>query len=176
MLSNLVKIKKFIFSLSFPILVTIIIPTLLLIFVEKRAIFDVLSSHLYFIILGGAIIGIGLILFISCNLVFIKKGSGTLMPLRSTETRTLVIVGPYKYVRNPMIIAVLVILLGESFFFGSFWILIFTAIFFIGNLIYIPLVEEKGMEKRFGNRFLHYKQNVRSWIPSTKPYVPLSNI
>jgi len=86
------------------------------------------------------------------------------MALKKLETEHLVIKGPYRYVRNPMIIAVIIIIIGEGFLFGSFFILIYSGVFFIINTLYITLREEKYVEKRFGREFLEYKENVRGWI------------
>ncbi|MGD9372173.1 MAG: hypothetical protein PVF14_12190, partial [Desulfobacterales bacterium] len=44
-------------------------------------------------------------------------------------------------------------------------IAIWLVVFFVGNAIYFPLVEEKGLEKRFGREYLEYKAQVPRWLP-----------
>jgi protein-S-isoprenylcysteine O-methyltransferase Ste14 len=43
-------------------------------------------------------------------------------------------------------------------------------VFFIGNAIYFPLIEEKGLEKRFGDEYRDYKANVPRWIPRLRAW------
>ena len=81
-------------------------------------------------------------------------------------------VGPYRHVRNPMISGVLFILLAEALFFGSLPILAWFTVFLVVNSTYIPLVEEPGLEKRFGEEYIRYKQHVPRWIPRLTPYSP----
>jgi hypothetical protein len=82
----------------------------------------------------------------------------------------MVVVGPYRHVRNPMISGLLLILLAEALFFGSLPILAWFAFGFALNAVYIPLVEESGLEKRFGEEYLRYKQHVPRWIPRLVNY------
>jgi protein-S-isoprenylcysteine O-methyltransferase Ste14 len=69
-----------------------------------------------------------------------------------------------------MIAGVFFVLLGETSFFGSMWLLGWCAIFFLINMIYIPLFEEPGLAKRFGDDYLLYKRNVPRWIPRLTPW------
>ena len=82
-------------------------------------------------------------------------------------------VGPYRYVRNPMMSGVLFILLTETLFFGSLPLLGWAGVFFLVNSVCIPLVEEPGLEERFGDEYLRYKQ-LRS--PLDSPVDALSAI
>jgi protein-S-isoprenylcysteine O-methyltransferase Ste14 len=78
--------------------------------------------------------------------------------------------GPYRFVRNPMILGVLLFLLAESIFFESWLLFGWMIIFFMGNAIYFPLVEERGLEERFGRDYRRYKEQVPGWIPRLKPW------
>ena len=86
--------------------------------------------------------------------------------------RKLVIRGPYRHVRNPMITSVLFMLLAEAMLFQSWPLAWWMGIFFVVNTVYFPLVEEKGLEKRFGDDYRIYKNNVPRWIPRTRPWYP----
>lgn len=166
----MVKAKQVMFSLILPIGVAIIIPIILLLLVDQKDCAMLINPNHVLLFLGISLLIFSLLLFIDCNIIFIKIGKGTLMPLKSLETQELIIAGPYKYVRNPMIIAVLLLVLSEALILNSLSILIWAGIAFVINIIYMPLSEEKGLEKRFGETYLHYKRNVRGWIPKLKPF------
>jgi protein-S-isoprenylcysteine O-methyltransferase Ste14 len=123
------------------------------------------------LLVGTAVLlGIGVVLLVTTVSLFAKIGRGTLAPWNPPQH--LVVVGPYRYVRNPMISGVLFILLAEAVFFGSLPLLGMFAVAFIVNAIYIPLVEERGLERRFGEEYRRYKQHVPRWIPRLTPYSP----
>ena len=169
----MVNYKGVIFSLILPIGVIIVIPFFIYLLTESGNLYFTLNSNIFYLILGFFLAVFGLYLLIICISIFYKKGKGTLMPLSKIHTQHLVIVGPYRYVRNPMIIGVILTVLGEGLIFESLGIIICAIIFFILNLIYIPLIEEKGALSRFGQEFIHYKREVNGWIPKLKAYDPL---
>lgn len=117
----------------------------------------------------GVLIGLsGLSLFVYTVLLFRKIGKGTLAPW--TPTQKLVVDGPYRYCRNPMITGVFFILIGESLILHSTNILIWSGVFFLINTTYFVLKEEPDLHKRFGDEYLRYKRNVPRWIPKLTPY------
>ena len=95
-------------------------------------------------------------------------GAGT--PAPWAPPQRLVVRGPYRHVRNPMIASVLLMLGAESLFFGSWHLVGWLLVFFLGNAIYFPLVEERALERRFGNDYRLYKANVPRWIPSWRSW------
>ena len=111
-------------------------------------------------------LGFGL-LFWTISL-FAKLGGGTLAPW--APTKRLVVSGPYRHVRNPMITGVLFILLGEALLFQSWPIAMWMILFFMINAIYFPLVEEKDLQRRFGREYVLYRQHVPRWIPQLRPW------
>jgi protein-S-isoprenylcysteine O-methyltransferase Ste14 len=123
------------------------------------------DSHvkLILVFLSALLLLIGMGLMVSTIKLFTRVGRGTLAPWDPTEN--LVVQGPYRYMRNPMINGVFFILLGESLLFRSPGIFAWFVIFVFGNLIYIPRVEEVRLEEQFGQAYLQYKQNVPAWIP-----------
>lgn len=159
----MVNIKQFLISLLLPFTVIIIIPLVLLFFLGSSQ--YLINTNIFLLFLGIIILTLGFLLFIKCVILFYRKGEGTLMPISRIHTQKLVIQGPYKYVRHPMIIAVIVMLFGESLIFESFALLIYALSFFLVNIIYLPLVEEKGLLNRFGDDFRKYKDNVPAWFP-----------
>jgi protein-S-isoprenylcysteine O-methyltransferase Ste14 len=121
-------------------------------------------------LLGSALIVAGLGLMHRTISLFARVGMGTLAPW-DPPTR-LVVRGPYRHVRNPMITGVFSILLGEAALLGSVPILIWFAAFFAGNAIWMPVVEEPALEQRFGEDYREYKRHVPRWIPRPSPWTP----
>ena len=117
---------------------------------------------------GGLLIGLGLVGLARTIRLFAGIGGGTLASWDST--RKLVVVGPYRFVRNPMISSVLAILLGESLAVGSMWLLAWAAFFLTANLVYIRLFEERGLVERFGTEYEEYRRNVPAWFPRLTPW------
>lgn len=100
--------------------------------------------------------------------LFVYVGKGSLAPWNPTQK--LVIIGPYAYVRNPMLLGVFLVLAGEALLFQSWALLIYLLVFIVINAFYFPLSEEKGLLKRFGEDYADYKRNVPRFIPRLTPY------
>jgi protein-S-isoprenylcysteine O-methyltransferase Ste14 len=92
-----------------------------------------------------------------------KKGKGTLAPW--SPPKELIVSGPYKYVRNPMISGVLFAQLGVAFIFFNYWLFIWAVSFLVLNIIYFKLSEEPGLLKRFGGLYERYRKEVPMWFP-----------
>ena len=99
---------------------------------------------------------------------FARIGKGT--PAPWDPPKALVVRGPYRHVRNPMITGVFCLLLAEALLIGSWGIAAWGAVFVTANLIYIPNWEEPALAKRFGDDYRHYKAKVRLWIPAVRPW------
>ena len=98
---------------------------------------------------------------------FAYVGKGTLAPF--DETQELIVVGLYRYVRNPMYVGVMLILLAESWFFRSSALLSYAGFCFVVANIFIIGYEENRLRYKFGDEFRQYCKNVGRWIPG-KPY------
>jgi protein-S-isoprenylcysteine O-methyltransferase Ste14 len=112
--------------------------------------------------LGLAFILAGVALAFWCIALFARVGRGTLAPWDPTSR--LVAVGPYRYVRNPMISGVAATLAGQALLTGSRLVALWFATFVAINHVYFVLSEEPGLEKRFGDEYRAYKQSVPRWI------------
>jgi protein-S-isoprenylcysteine O-methyltransferase Ste14 len=119
---------------------------------------------------GLLIIGLGIHLMILTIRMFIRIGKGTLAPW--DPTRNLITGSLYGYVRNPMILGVFTVLLGEAVLFTSLHIGLWALAFFVINTVYFISSEEPGLEKRFGQEYLEYKSNVPRWVPRVRPWEP----
>lgn len=161
------KILCFFSIIILPFTVIIFVPLLILVFTYNK-----FSWHLNFplillpVIFGSLLIISGIYLLVITNNLFHVIGKGTLAPW--LPPKLLVIIGPYKYIRNPMIGAVLLILLGEVIITGSVFLFSWFVIFLIINIIYFIYSEEPALVKRFGNNYKKYKKTVPMFIPKFK--------
>lgn len=121
-------------------------------------------------VVGVIVLVIGVILFASSLRRFATEGKGTLAPW--DPPRQLVVRGSYRYVRNPMISGVIIILLGEALVLLSMSHLWWALAFFAINAVYIPLLEEPQLESRFGASYVDYCRHVPRLIPRARPWQP----
>jgi len=122
------------------------------------------------VLLGLALIAAGFVMWLWTVRLFARIGKGTLAPW--DPTRRLVVEGPYRHVRNPMITGVLAVLLGEAALFGSLALLIWCAAFLAANRAFFVLSEEPGLVRRFGDEYVAYRRNVPRWVPRRTPWTP----
>lgn len=100
--------------------------------------------------------------------LFMATGSGT--PAPWDPIQKLVIEGPYRHVRNPMIFGVIAGLIAEALVSRApalaGWALFFCA----ANMIYLPISEEPALERRYGDPYRRYRENVPRWLPRITPW------
>jgi protein-S-isoprenylcysteine O-methyltransferase Ste14 len=101
-----------------------------------------------------------------CAVDFVRKGSGTPLPL--DPPKELVVSGFYQYVRNPMYVGALLIQVGNIIWFGSLAQAVYWLFLFIGFNLFIRANEEPYLRKTFGERYEAYCQEVPRWIPRGK--------
>jgi protein-S-isoprenylcysteine O-methyltransferase Ste14 len=85
-----------------------------------------------------------------------SKGMGTPIPV--VATRRLIITGPYAYSRNPMATGTTMVYIGVAVWIGSLAAAALAAIYPVVIAVYTILVEEKELERRFGEEYLAYKR------------------
>ena len=112
----------------------------------------------------------GLVLFVWSLRRFAGEGEGTLAPW--DPPRRLVVRGPYRFVRNPMISGVLFVLSGEAMVLLSRPHAVWAAAFLAMNLIYIPMLEEPALRRRFGDSYRDYCRHVPRIVPRLRPWSP----
>ena len=93
----------------------------------------------------------------------IKYASGTPFPM--LPTKKLLVIGPFKYCRNPMTLGTILLYSGIAVMVGSYTALLFVLIFFLILLAYLKLVEEQELALRFGQAYLDYKNDTPFIIP-----------
>jgi protein-S-isoprenylcysteine O-methyltransferase Ste14 len=125
------------------------------------------------VVAGVALIAVGLGLFVATVRLFASLGRGTLAPWDPPDR--LVVAGPYRYLRHPMIAGVALVLAGEALALGAAGIAIELALFVAINAVYLPLVEEPALIRRFGDDYERYIEQVPRWLPRLPPWEPPQN-
>jgi protein-S-isoprenylcysteine O-methyltransferase Ste14 len=146
-----------------PFVVVVLVPRTLLARDALRLTVSSVALLVFGRVAGALLFAAGFSLFVWCVVLFARVGHGTLAPWDPTQR--LVVVGPYRHVRNPMISAVCTMLAGETLYFHSArigaWLLLFAAI----NHAYFLLLEEPGLVARFGEEYERYRAAVPRWLP-----------
>ena len=167
--SDIRRKKRILALIISGIYVVIIVPTigiLVSLYIDSFFNFPELIPFPVNIIIAIIILFTGFYWAIWSNSELYKRGKGSPVPLKGTHTTVVVISGPYKYTRNPMIFGYVLIWIGLGILFNSLFLLIgFTLIITILLIIFVKVWEEKNLEKRFGNSYIEYKNRVSFLIP-----------
>jgi protein-S-isoprenylcysteine O-methyltransferase Ste14 len=115
---------------------------------------------------AAVLLMVGLAVFARCVWDFVARGRG--IPVPVDHPRQLVVTGLYRYVRNPMYLGVLLVLLGEALYFGSVRFLIYTMLWLLLVHVFVIVHEEPYLTARFGDSYRHYRGSVRRWIPGAR--------
>lgn len=113
--------------------------------------------------IGGALIAVGLACLVACFARFALEGRGTPAPVAPTQT--LVISGLYRYVRNPMYVAVVTIIVGQALLFASRSLLIYAAVVWLCFHLFVLIYEEPTLRRRYGEAYEAYRARVPRWLP-----------
>ena len=154
----MILIKTIIFTFIVPGAVTIIVPYWLLSCSAPPALPFGLFRYV-----GLLPVFIGIAILLRCVWDFTFAGKGTPAPI--DPPKELVVQGLYRYVRNPMYIGILSILLGEALLFASWRLFGYAAIVFCLFFLFVLFYEEPVLKKRFDESYREYCKNVPRWIP-----------
>ena len=109
------------------------------------------------------VIAAGAVLYAWCVWNFATVGRGTPGPWDAPSR--VVAAGPYRWVRNPIYLAALAIVLGEAWLFLSPWLLAYAGIMAVFFHLFVTGYEERALRRRFGGPYLEYRNSVPRWIP-----------
>jgi protein-S-isoprenylcysteine O-methyltransferase Ste14 len=118
-------------------------------------------------IVAAVAIGSGILVLLDAFVRF-ARADGT--PAPPAPTAHLVVVGPYRYVRNPMYLAVLTIILGQALLFWSLGTLIYAGIVLVMVASFVRAYEEPTLEEEYGEEYREFRRNVPAWIPRPRPW------
>ena len=119
-------------------------------------------------IAGGLLAAAALGVLVESFARFAWKGLGTPAPVFPTQH--LVVSGMYRFVRNPMYVAVTSAILGQALIFASLDLVIYSAIVWVGFHIFVVAYEEPTLRKTFGAEYETFCANVPRWIPRLTPW------
>ena len=158
----MLALRSLFFTLLLPGSVTLLIPYLLL----SSGIEPIPSRLEPFRFVGLVPILIGALILLRCIWDFAVTGRGTVAPV--DPPTTLVVRGLYRYVRNPIYVSVLLIVLGEAILFQSLRLVIYAVILWLFFHLVVVLYEEPTLRGNFGSEYEAYLRSVGRWIPKRR--------
>jgi protein-S-isoprenylcysteine O-methyltransferase Ste14 len=117
-------------------------------------------------VLGGLVTALGAGFLVHAFARFVIEGLGTPAPVAPPER--LVVGGIYRWVRNPMYVAVVATILGQALLLGRVVLLAYAAVFWATTAAFVRFYEEPNLAHRFGADYDEYRRSVRAWLP-TRP-------
>lgn len=117
---------------------------------------------------GAALIALGAIGLVDSFVRFAAQGLGTPAPV--FPTRHLVVSGGYRYVRNPMYVAVVSTILGQGLLLGNVRLLGYGGMVWLAAHLFVVCYEEPVLKASFGSEYETFRGEVPRWIPRLKPW------
>lgn len=154
----MVALKTLIFSILVPGSVAGVIPWLLL---QGSGAAVLLLPSIWMVGFLPMLLGVGLYLWCAGAFTFIGKGT----PAPIDAPKVLVIQGPYQWVRNPMYIAVLAVVIGEAILFRSLLLVEYALLVWLVVHLFVVFVEEPSLRSQFRGSYETYLRTVRRWLP-----------
>ena len=119
-------------------------------------------------ILGGILIIVGVPGLVDSFARFALQGLGTPAPIAPTQN--LVVTGLYRYVRNPIYIAVVAVILGQAILFGDWRLMTYGGLMWLAFHAFVLAYEEPVLAQQFGAEYEDFRANVPRWIPRLSPW------
>ena len=120
--------------------------------------------------LGAVLCLVGGVVLVQAFVRFVTEGFGTPAPVAPTQH--LVVGGAYRYVRNPMYLAVTSVILGQALLLAQPVLLVYGAGFLLLTATFVRLYEEPALSHQFGDEYVAYRAAVPGWWPRWRPYEP----
>jgi protein-S-isoprenylcysteine O-methyltransferase Ste14 len=120
--------------------------------------------------IGGLLTAVGAAVLLHAFRRFVVEGRGTPAPVAPTER--LVVGGLYRYVRNPMYVAVTATIVGQALLFGRPWLFAYAGAFWGVTAAFVRLYEEPTLSARYGEEYAAYRRAVPAWWPRLRPWSP----
>jgi protein-S-isoprenylcysteine O-methyltransferase Ste14 len=119
-------------------------------------------------VVGALLVGAGASVLVVSFARFVYEGLGTPAPVAPTEK--LVVGGLYRYVRNPMYLAVASIIVGQALLLGQMILLAYATLFIGAVASFVRWYEEPTLGRRFGEQYEIYRRAVPAWRPRRHPW------
>jgi protein-S-isoprenylcysteine O-methyltransferase Ste14 len=117
-------------------------------------------------VLAVPLFACGAALYFWCLWHFAVEGRATPAPIDAPKI--LVVNGPYRYVRNPMYLGVVLVMIGWALWFRNADIAWYVAIWLVFVNTFVMLYEEPTLTRLFGEQYDHYRANVGRWLPGKR--------
>jgi protein-S-isoprenylcysteine O-methyltransferase Ste14 len=118
-------------------------------------------------VIGGVLLLAGVIVLVGAFVRFVVEGFGTPAPVAAPER--LVVGGVYRYVRNPMYVAVVAAIVGQALLLGQLGLLLYAAAAWVIVAVFVQFYEEPALTRRFGADYEAYRRAVPAWWPRLRP-------
>jgi protein-S-isoprenylcysteine O-methyltransferase Ste14 len=120
-------------------------------------------------VVGALVLVVAVALLIQAFVRFVSEGLGTPAPVAPTER--LVVGGLYRYVRNPMYIAIVAAIFGQALLLGQLSLLWYGLFIALLQAAFVRWHEEPALRRRFGHDYEVYSRAVPSWLPRLRPWI-----
>jgi protein-S-isoprenylcysteine O-methyltransferase Ste14 len=121
---------------------------------------------------GAALVLGGSAVLIHAAVRFVTEGLGTPAPV--APTRKLVLGGLYRYVRNPMYLAVLAVIIGQTLWLARVNLVVYGVLITLFEAAFVTHYEEPALRRTFGQEYDSYRLAVRGWVPRLHAWHPNS--
>ena len=118
--------------------------------------------------LGWVFIAVGILLLLDSFARFALQGLGTPAPIKPPVR--LVVTGAYRYVRNPMYVANLALIVGQALVLGNIELIAYAAVAALGFHLFVVLYEEPALARKFGTEYATLCRHVHRWLPRLTPW------
>jgi protein-S-isoprenylcysteine O-methyltransferase Ste14 len=119
-------------------------------------------------VLGGVLVAVCAVVLVAAFARFAREGLGTPAPIAPTQQ--LVVGGLYRYVRNPMYLAVVGAIIGQSLLLGRLVLLIYAALVAVAVATFVHGYEQPTLARQFGAAYEDYRRAVPAWLPRLRPW------
>jgi protein-S-isoprenylcysteine O-methyltransferase Ste14 len=117
---------------------------------------------------GAVLLAAGSVVLAHAVIRFAIEGLGT--PFPGAPTENLVVGGLYRFVRNPMYLAVIAIVLGQAAVLGRGVLVWYAAVLWATVATFVRFYEEPTLSERYGEQYDAYRRAVRRWLPRATPW------
>jgi protein-S-isoprenylcysteine O-methyltransferase Ste14 len=125
------------------------------------------------VVVGAVLVAAGAAVLVSAFVRFVVEGIGTPAPVAPPEQ--LVVGGLYRYVRNPMYVAVTATIVGQAALLGQAVLLAWALVFMVAVASFVYGYEQPVLSERFGAEYEEYRHNVPAWWPRLSPWEGLAS-
>jgi protein-S-isoprenylcysteine O-methyltransferase Ste14 len=119
-------------------------------------------------VVGLTLIVGGLVVLVRAFARFAVEGRGTPAPF--APPKKLIVSGEYRYVRNPMYVAVLAIIIGQALLFGWAILAFYAVLVWLAVAVFVRIYEEPTLTRVYGDEYREYRAAVPAWLPRLRPW------